>query len=647
MNLRPPAAPLVTIDPYFSIWSMKDTLNEDKTRHWTGKDAQLRGTVCVDGTVYRFMGDAKDGDTAMTQTSLTFDALSTRYTFSCDKITLEAVFTSPLLMDDLKLCSRPVSYIKVTVTSADGASHKADVVITADDELCVNFKGEFPTKFESVPMNGIVCGRVGSTIQKPLNKSGDDLRINWGYLYGVVACDTGSVTADASVNEYGTPVHTLVMKMPLDTGNNNVALFALAYEDTYAIEYFGKPAVAYWKKDGDTLEPVIEKAIADYDDIMKRCDDFAAELKKEAVENGSEKYADLLALAYRQAIAGHKIAAGDNGEVLFISKENFSNGCAATVDVTYPSIPLFLIYNPELVKGMLRPIFKYAAMPEWFYDFAPHDAGTYPLVNGQIYSHGTCPQWQMPVEECGNMLVCTASVATAEKDASFAVENWDILEKWCEYLCKEGMDPSNQLCTDDFAGHLAHNCNLSIKAIMGIESFAILCQMTGKEDQASKYQKIAKEMAGKWLSMAANGDGTYRLAFDQPDTFSMKYNAIWDELFGTGVFPAGCFDKELASYTEKHLNQYGMPLDSRADYTKSDWLLYVATMGGDRDRFNKLADSLWAAYNESETRVPMTDWYDTKTAKMIGFQNRTVQGGLFIQLLKVKNICDASGCLPK
>ena len=55
----------------------------------------------------------------------------------------------------------------------------------------------------------------------------------------------------------------------------------------------------------------------------------------------------------RQTLAAHKLVLDENGEVLYVSKECFSNGCAVTVDVSYPSIPLFLIYNPELVKGMI------------------------------------------------------------------------------------------------------------------------------------------------------------------------------------------------------------------------------------------------------------------------------------------------------
>ena len=118
-------------------------------------------------------------------------------------------------------------------------------------------------------------------------------------------------------------------------------------------------------------------------------------------------------MAYRQVVAAHKLAVDENGEILWVSKECFSNGCAATVDVSYPSIPLFLLYNPELVKGMMRPIFRYAASDAWPFDFAPHDAGQFPLLNGQVYANGTDPKDQMPVEECGNMLVMMAAVCLA------------------------------------------------------------------------------------------------------------------------------------------------------------------------------------------------------------------------------------------
>ncbi|PQP88586.1 DUF1793 domain-containing protein, partial [Paenibacillus sp. AR247] len=196
-----------------------------------------------------------------------------------------------------------------------------------------------------------------------------------------------------------------------------------------------------------------------------------------------------------------------------------------------------------------------------------------------------------------------------------------------------------QLCTDDFAGHLAHNCNLSLKAIMGIASFSILNRMAGNEEKAEELMELARSMAEQWKSMAANDDGTFRLAFDRPGSFSMKYNAIWDKIFGLNLFPEDTFKAETQAYIEKHSGPYGLMLDNRNTYTKSDWIVWSAALCEDKDDFNTIVDRLWLAYDQSESRVPMTDWFQTTDAKMVGFQNRSVQGGLFIKLLMDKEIC--------
>lgn len=292
----------------------------------------------------------------------------------------------------------------------------------------------------------------------------------------------------------------------LDTAVRPETLFLLGYDDHVSITItFGEALMAYWKKEGQTIEQALSAAYAEYTVVLERCQAFDADMTAKAAAAGGEKYAHLLQLALRQVLAAHKLVVDTHGELLYISKECFSNGCAATVDVSYPSIPLFLLYDPELVKGMMRPIFRYAESTLWPYDFAPHDVGTYPILNGQAYSGGTDPEGQMPVEECGNLLVMAAAVAQAEDNAAFAREHRPLLEKWAQYLLQNGLDPDDQLCTDDFAGHLAHNCNLSIKAIMGLAGYARLCRQWNDTEQAELYRETATEMAAVWLQKLPMG----------------------------------------------------------------------------------------------------------------------------------------------
>jgi hypothetical protein len=205
------------------------------------------------------------------------------------------------------------------------------------------------------------------------------------------------------------------------------------------------------------------------------------------------------------------------------------------------------------------------------------------------------------------------------------------LTKWAEYLKEKGLDPENQLSTDDFAGHLAHNANLSIKAILALGSYGILADMTGRREQAALYRKTSQEFAKKWMELAVDGDH-YRLAFDKPGTWSQKYNLVWDRLLGLNLFPPELVRKEIAFYETK-LNRYGLPLDNRKDYTKLDWLVWSATLAESNADFEKLIAPAYQWLNESPSRVPLTDWYDTVNGRQQGFQARSVVGGIFVKML--------------
>lgn len=628
MKLRYPAVPLITHSPYFSLWSPDGVPNRQDTCHWTGKPQPMAGTIRVGKHEYGFLG--KSAVPPMGTVSVQVTACSTEYVLESPEVQLTLTFTSPLLLDDLKLLARPVTYISARVAPREGRDVSGPVTITlsASEAFCLDHQGQSPVNCGEVRGNGFLAATLSNAKQEPLNRSGDDVRIDWGTFY--LAVESGGLIGHQET-ELGQTI--LVEK----TGDSHMeVLFAAAYDEVKAIQYFGRDLDPLWKEETPSIPEILEHSFREYTDIVRHCREFERELHGRAVspQSGDEHYSQLLQLAYRQVIAAHCICRDADGQLLFISKECFSNGCAATADVSYPSTPLFLLYAPQLVFAMARPIMRYAVSPEWKFDFAPHDAGTYPLLNGQAY--GDDLDRQMPVEECGNMLLMTAAATAASNDDSFAAEHWGLLTKWAEYLRDSGLDPENQLCTDDFAGHLAHNCNLSIKAILGVAAYGLLLSRRGEKELCTQWLSAARDMAATWVDMAQNSDGTYRLAFDQAGTFSLKYNAVWDRLLGLSVFPTGTWDKELESYL-KRSKPYGMPLDNRAGYTKSDWLIWAASMM-DRDSFEAMVIPLWNACHDTPQRVPFTDWYDTENAWQIGFQHRSVQGGLFMRILMERGL---------
>ncbi len=654
-DLRPPAVPLVTHDPYFSVWSMADHLTDQPTKHWTGTVQSICGLARVDGKIYRIIGNQPKGAPALDQTSLRVLPTHTIYEFEGAGIALTLTFLTPALTSNLDVLSRPVTYLTWSIRSRDSGIHKVEVYFDASAQLTVNSMEE-RVSWARYRIGDIQVLRIGSQQQPILQKSGDDLRIDWGYLYVVAPTETGNFDAatvrpdaiesfsrsgrvpesdDLQIDQpYAQELPVLAESLDFGKVSSTPVTHHLivAYDDLYSIAYFERRLRAYWRKSGMKIDELLRAALRDYESLEQRSTAFDNELMDDLKKIGGEDYARLCALAYRQTIAAHKLTADIDGTPLFFSKENFSNGSIDTVDVTYPSSPFFLLFNTTLLKGQLKPILDYANLPRWRFPFAPHDLGRYPLANGQQYGAGEASERdQMPVEESGNMLLMIAGIAQVDGNADFAKAYWPTLSKWAEYLKEKGLDPENQLCTDDFAGHLAHNANLSVKAILALGAYGKLAEALGQKSVSEEYTSMAREFAKRWVGLANDGDH-FRLAFDRPGTWSQKYNLVWDHLLGLNLFPQDVIDKELAFY-RTHQNQYGLPLDNRADYTKIDWLTWTASLDKSKSDFEALFDPAYKFANESESRVPLTDWYDTKTGKQVGFQARSVVGGLFIRML--------------
>jgi hypothetical protein len=659
--LRPPAVPLVAHDPYFSIWSAADHLNDTGTSHWTGKPNTLTALARIDGTVYNLTGVAgrggrgAAGSSAFTQTRVEVLPTRTIYEFNGAGTRLILTFFTPALPNDLDVLSRPLTYVDWTVSSTDGRPHDATVYLDAGADLVVNTADQ-PVWAARFQTDGQPVLRLGSREQPILAKRGDDLRIDWGYLY-LAADKVDGVTlaianrqqartafasngrlpdsddfSEARTGRAPAPVLASAVNLGKVEAQPVSRYLMIAYDDLYSIEYFERRERAWWRRNGADAAELIRAGRRDHDGLLTKSIAFDTQLMDDMRRVGGEKYARLASLAYRQTLAAHKLAADADGTAMWFPKENFSNGCIATVDVIYPSAPFALLFNPKLLRAQLQPVLDYSRMSRWKWPFAPHDLGTYPHANGQVYGGGERTEDnQMPVEESGNMLIMLAALAKVEGNADYAARYWPELTKWAEYLKEKGLDPENQLSTDDFAGHLAHNANLSIKAILALGSYGMLAEMTGRQDVAAQYRRVAQDFAKRWAEMAAEGDH-YRLAFDKADTWSQKYNLVWDKLLGLNLFTPEVARKEIAFYLTKQ-NKYGLPLDNRRTYTKLDWILWTATLAESPADFEKIVGPAYQFANDSETRVPLTDWFDTVTAKQQGFQARSVVGGLFIKML--------------
>lgn len=608
------------------------------------------GGAYVDFGIYTPSDESAPFENLAIQKSVDVLPTQTYYTFVCGPVELDVVFTAPVMIDDLDLISTPINYISYQARSTDKKEHDVQVYIETTPQLSINEMSQ-PTKANVIKRNGLNYIQAGSINQPITGRKGDLICIDWGYAY--LAGKNGANTT-VSLGEYEKMKATFAQKgellptaselitrkadeMPAmayseDLGkvstNGKSGFMMLGYDDIYSVEYMYERRMAYWKHDGKvTIFDAFEKAEQNYQSIMERCRNFDAMIMKDAEKAGGKKYAEICAASYRQVITAHKLFTDKEGNLMFFSKENNSNGCINTVDLTYPSAPLFLIYNPELQKAMMTSIFEYSASGRWNKPFAAHDLGTYPIANGQVYGG------DMPIEESGNMVILAAAIAKAEGNANYAKKYWDLLTIWTNYLVEYGQDPENQLCTDDFAGHWAHNANLSVKAIMGIAAYSELAKMLGMNNIAVQYSEIAKKMAAKWKEMAIEEDH-YRLAFDRQDTWSQKYNMVWDKMWGLNLFPE-VIEKEINYYLTKQ-NEYGLPLDSRKEYTKSDWVMWTAAMSPDIKTFQKFSDPIYKYINETTSRVPISDWHHTDSGEWVGFRARSVIGGYWMQVLMDK-----------
>lgn len=402
-------------------------------------------------------------------------------------------------------------------------------------------------------------------------------------------------------------------------------------------------------------EDMIQYHYMDFDTASSLARNYSAQLDIDAFASGSNDYRDIAALSARQVLGATQFSGTPENPIIFL-KEISSNGNFQTVDVIFPAFPFFLYTNPRWLAYLLEPLLEHQLSGQYPNNYSMHDLG-YHFPNATGHSDGN--DEYMPLEECGDMLIMGLALVNAYKydtlpaflyaepdnvpfkllSTSVSDENgldrawsfnsdfetndlkkakewvkrsYSLWKKWTVYLVDESLVPRNQLSTDDFAGWLAFQTNLALKGIIGIKAMSKISETIGEVEDAKYYKNISDTYIKKWQEYGLSRDKTYaKLAYDWYGSWTTLYNLYADSLLcfrlpdeASGVssepFIPDYVYKIQSDWYYNVRQDYGLPLDSRHTYTKSDWEFFAAAVTSKKTRTELLTNiATWV--NETET----------------------------------------------
>ncbi len=668
--IRPPAIPLIVRNPYVSTWQPADGLPGTWPAFWNGSTKAMTGIARIDGIAYTFMGSPRIDEKqlpAMTQTALEITPTQSHFTFQTAGVTLTLNFLSPVEPDDLRRLSVPFGYIFASANSNDGKSHTVSLYFDisgewahGDTKTQVHWGKETIPHEASGPQEDLSALTITPASPKVFGENNEYPM--WGSaVFATAASPALTIQAGADTIVRAAAAHqgvldgTIDKAMPraindhwpvlgfnLDLGKVPATqkrsrlpfVFVLGFVRDPAVSYLGKPVAPLWKSYWPTWQEMLRFAYDDASEALARANTLDKKVTADANRAGGPKYAAICALALRQVFGATEMVGTKDAPWMFM-KEISSDGNISTVDIVYPAFPVFLYTNPHLLRLQLDPLFAYAETGGWPKAFAEHDIGaSYPNADG----HNDGKEEDMPVEESANMLIMTAAYlryAPKPEATEYAKAHFKILKQWADYEVANSLNPELQNQTDDFTGFIKSSANLALKGIIGVGAMGQIAGYAGNNDDARRYQDVSRDMIGKWAQLAQSKEGNHLvLAYTQDTTWSLKYNAYPDKVLGLKLVPRATLMEEAAFYKTKE-NAFGIPLDGRHTYTKTDWEIWTAASTDDKALRQAIVDDVYKFANGSNFRGAFSDWYDTVSGQQVGFVARPVIGGVFA-ILTVK-----------
>ncbi|KAG8715007.1 hypothetical protein FRC11_006163 [Ceratobasidium sp. 423] len=671
---NPPAIPLAVRSPYLSAWlqggNSGGRLNGQWPTFWTGSILGWAGYIRVDGQVYTFLGAPNvAGATLATQKKMQFTATKSTFVLGAGPVDLTVQFLSPVEPTDYLRQSLPFSYMTLTAKSTDGTSHSVQYYTDISAEWTSGDNG-LPVKWSTSKLTGNGNPIVHQvSLQNPVPYAEINDHTQYGTAYyatnqvGNLTYATGAdstlrsafVTKGVLDNSEDTQFRAINDRWPVfafarDIGSitdssKSPVVFAVGHVRDPLVQYIVagnqlQERHPYWLSKYANANDALSAFLSDneYQHSLTAASALDTKIFNDATPVHAD-YTSIVQLSARQAFAAVELTVSktsggsyNTSDVKIFMKEISSNGNMNTVDVIFPAWPAYLYLNPDFGRRLLEPLFQYQQTGQYPNKWSIHDLGAhYPNATG----HNDGADEPMPVEESGNMLIMALSYTRATNDSSLISNNYNLLAQWTQFLVEDSLIPAKQLSTDDFAGHLVNQTNLAVKGIIGIRAMGEIADILGKSDDAKKYKDIAASYVPRWQNFAHSNEGHLTLNYGNASSWGLVYNLYSDKLLQFNLFPKSVYDMQTGWYGEMGA-QYGVALDSRHTYTKSDWEIYSAgtvTDKGTRDVFiTRLRDYLANGKNNA----PFSDWYDAIWGTVVGFRARPVAGGHFALLVLPK-----------
>lgn len=392
----------------------------------------------------------------------------------------------------------------------------------------------------------------------------------------------------------------------------------------------GNSMTALWKTAYSTAE---DSLVAHYNDFSTAVSDSAAldsQIATDTSNAGGSNLTTITSLAVRQVFGAVAPARGSAQTYLFM-KEISSDGDTNTVDVEFPAMPIFLYLNATLIKLLLDPLYVNQESGLYPNTYAEHDLGVWPNALG--YPSGN--DEAMPLEECGNMLIMTLAYAQRSGDTAYLTQHFSKMDQWAGFLVQEALIPASQISTDDFAGSLANQTNLALKGIIALKGMSQIGNLTGNATAASLYGGVADNYLPQWVGFGLNNASSpahTMLDYNDLTSHGLLYNLYADRLLGLNFVYDYIYTIQSNFYPTVAL-KFGVALDTRHNWVKSDWEMFVASIAEPATR-TEFINLLVKWINETPQTTPFGDLFDGDTGGYTGadFKARPVVGGMFALL---------------